>query len=308
MKKLAGLLCALALLCSFCLPVFADNNDNTVTITTTVPSTHTITVAQAEGATVICNGQPGTSFTVDRLSQPQLLVRPESGRVLTRVLVNGVDVTSSVQGGYYTLPAVYEDLTIKVETDAATSVSGKRYIVQGTVTRNGAPVSGITLELRSTLKTCVTGSDGSFRFDDVETGHHTMTALENGKVVGYMAFYLTEDVTTHLSISGGAQVIHVDKSGIGVDLVLQLEDNGLLTPLQASTISAPVSTQTPAGEAPQAASPAQTTQSTTPPAQTTVPTFRIPQTGDAARPALLLVLALCSAVLFMLLWHKKGKE
>lgn len=267
-------------------------------ITTTVPSTHTITVTQADGATVFCNGQPGTAFTVERLSQPQLLVRPDSGRVLTRVLVNGADVTASVQGGYYTLPAVYEDLTLQVETGAAAPVYGNRYIVQGKVMRNGAPVSGITLELRSTLKTCVTGSDGSFRFDDVENGHHTMTALENGKVVGYMAFYLTEDITTYLGVSGGAQVIYVDKSGIGVDLVLQLEDNGLLTPLQASTIPAPVSAQTPAGETPP----------TTPPAQTTAPTFRIPQTGDAARPALLLVLALCSAVLFMLLWRKKGKK
>ena len=303
MKKLAGLLCALALLCGFCLPVFADTADNTVKITTTVPSTHTITVAQADGAAVICNGQPGTSFTVERLSQPQLLVRPDSGRVLTRVLVNGVDVTASVQGGYYTLPAVYEDLTLQVETDAAAPVYGKRYIIQGKVTRNGAPVSGITLELRSTLKTCVTGSDGSFRFDDVETGRHSLTALENGKVVGYMAFYLTEDVTTYLGVSGGAQVIYVDKSGIGVDLVLQLEDNGQLTPLQASTIPAPVSVQTPAGK-----TPAGETLPTTSPTQTTAPTFRIPQTGDAARPALLLVLALCSAVLFMLLWRKKGKE
>lgn len=298
MKKLAGLLCALALVFGFCLPVFADNNDNTVKITTTVPSTHTITVAQADGAAVFCNGQPGTAFTVERLSQPQLLVRPDSGRVLTRLLVNGADVTGSVQGGYYTLPAVYEDLTLQIETGAAAPVYGDRYIVQGKVTRNGAPVSGVTLELRSTLKTCVTGSDGSFRFDDVETGHHTMTALENGKVVGYMAFYLTEDVTTYLGVSGGAQVIYVDKSGIGVDLVLQLEDNGQLTPLQASTIPAPVSAQTPAGKTPP----------TTPPAQTTAPTFRIPQTGDAARPALLLVLALCSAVLFVVLWRKKGKK
>ena len=92
-------------------------------------------------------------------------------------------------------------------------------------------------------------------------------------------------ITTYLGVSGGAHVIYVDKSGIGADLVLQLEDNGLLTPLQASTIPAPVSAQTPADETPPA----------TPPAQTTAPTFRIPQTGDAARPALLLVLALCFA-------------
>ena len=119
MKKLTGLLCALALLCSFCLPVFADNNDNTVEITTTVPTTHTITVDRVDGAAVFFNGQSGTTFTVDRFDQMQLLICPDSGRVLTRVLVNGADVTASVQDGSYTLPAVYEDLTLQVETDAA---------------------------------------------------------------------------------------------------------------------------------------------------------------------------------------------
>ena len=118
-KNLAGLLCALALLCSFCLPVFADNNDNTVKITTTVPTTHTITVDRVDGAAVFFNGQSGTSFTVDRFDRLQLLICPDSGRVLTRVLVNGEDVTALVQGGYYTLPAAYEDLTLQVETTAA---------------------------------------------------------------------------------------------------------------------------------------------------------------------------------------------
>lgn len=118
-KNLAGLLCALALLCSFCLPVFADNNDNTVEITTTVPTTHTITVDRVDGAAVFFNGQSGTTFTVDRFDQLQLLICPDSGRVLTRVLVNGEDVTALVQGGYYTLPAACEDLTLQVETTAA---------------------------------------------------------------------------------------------------------------------------------------------------------------------------------------------
>lgn len=204
MKKLTVLLCALALLCSFCLPVFADNEKSTVTITTTVPSTHTITVKQADGAAVTCNGKSGTTFTVERLSQPQLLVRPDSGRVLTRVLVNGADVTASVQDGSYTLPAVYEDLTLQVETGAAPQ------------TTTPSP-----------------------------------------------------QATT--------------------------------PPAQATTPPA----QTAASSAQATASPAQTA---TPPAQTAAPAFRIPQTDDAARPALLLVLALCSAALFVLLWHKKGKE
>lgn len=211
MKKLTVLLCALALLCSFCLPAFADNDDKTVKITTTVPSTHTITVKQADGAAVTCNGKSGTTFTVERLSQPQLLVRPDSGRVLTRLLVNGADVTGSVQGGYYTLPAVYEDLTITVKTDAAPQ------------TTTPSP-QATTPPAQATTP-----------------------------------------------------------------------------PAQTATSSA----QTATSSAQTTASPAQTA---TPPAQTATPIFRIPQTGDAARPALLLVLALCSAVLFVLLWHKKGKE
>ena len=214
-KKLSGLLCALALLCSFCLPVFADS---TVTITTTVPSTHTITVKQADGAAVTCNGKSGTTFTVERLSQPQLLVRPDSGRVLTRVLVNGADVTASMQDGSYTLPAVYEDLTLQVETDAAPQ------------TTTPSPQA---------------------------TTPPAQTAAPSAQTAAPSA--------------------------------------------QTATSSA----QTATSSAQATASPAQTT---TPPAQTTAPTFRIPQTGDAARPALLLVLALCSAVLFVLLWRKKGKK
>lgn len=293
MKKLAGLLCALALLCSFCLPAFADNNDNMVKITTTVPSTHTLTVTKADGAAVICNGQPGTTFTVERLSQPRLLVRPDSGRVLSRVTLNGADITALVQGGYYTLPAVYEDLTLQVETTAATPISGKKYIVQGTVTRSGAAAPGITLELRSSLKTCVTGSDGTFRFDEVETGRHSLTALENGKVVGYMVFYLTEGTTTQLSVSNGAQVVYVDKTGIGVELALQLQDDETLTPQQAATVFAPATPQPTPTAAPQPTAPAETsapanpeaTPASTPaPAQSATTPARIPAPAQSAAP------------------------
>ena len=140
MKKLTGLLCALALLCGFCLPVFADNNDNTVKITTTVPSTHTITVTQADGAAVFCNGQSGTAFTVERLSQPQLLVRPDSGRVLTRALVNGADVTGSVQGGYYTLPAqIYADGSC-YHSNCYYLANGSDSTVTGITAKNGRTV------------------------------------------------------------------------------------------------------------------------------------------------------------------------
>lgn len=55
MKKLAGLLCALALLCGFCLPVWA-NDTQSATITATVPAAHTLTV-QGEGVQVFCNAE-----------------------------------------------------------------------------------------------------------------------------------------------------------------------------------------------------------------------------------------------------------
>lgn len=295
MKKLAGLLCALALLCGFCLPVFADDTQS-VTISATVPAAHTLTV-QGEGVQVFCNGQGGTSFAVERLSQPQLLLRAESGKTITQVLLNGQDITAAVQGGRYTPEPVYQKLSLVVITRDAAATAGNTYTLTGCVTRNGTPVPGITLELRSTLKTTVTDADGRFTFTDVPCGKHSLTALENGKIVGYMEFVLFEDANTYFSLNSGVYNVAVNKSEAGVDLTLHLTDTDAMQLTAVSGIPAP----TPAPNT-TAAAPAPTA------APQPVLQRLIPQTGDNTPLALLILLCAASAVAFILLCVNKRKK
>lgn len=295
MKKLAGLLCALALLCGFCLPVFADDTQS-ATISATVPAAHTLTV-QGEGVQVFCNGQGGTSFAVERLSQPQLLLRAESGKTITQVLLNGQDITAAVQGGRYTPEPVYQELSLVVITRDAAATAGDTYTLTGRVTRNGTPVQGITLELRSTLKTTVTDADGRFTFADVPCGKHSLTALENGNLAGYLEFILFEDANTYFSLNNGVYNVAVNKSEAGVDLALHLTDTNAMQLTAVSGIPVP-----PAAPNTTAAAPAPTA------APQPVLQRLIPQTGDNTPLALLILLCAASAVAFILLCVNKRKK
>lgn len=226
MKKIAAVLMCLCLIAV--LPLTAYASQSNTNISAVVPNTHNITVV-SDGAEVFFGGASNSSFTVERLSEPTFIIRANSGKTVKQVLLNGEDVTSSVKGGYYTLAPIYEDKTLMVVTQDSQSDTSqsKTYTVKGTVMQNGQPVEGVTLELRSTLKTDVTDKDGSFLFDSVECGKHSLTAIENGLIVGYVEFELAESEETSLSLADtGVYNITVDKDEIGIHLDLHLnEDN-----------------------------------------------------------------------------------
>lgn len=231
MKKIASLLLCLCLVFSLPTVAFAQTvsqsgNGGNAVISASVPNTHKITVS-ANGANVLFNGEIQDSFTVERLSQPMLIIRAESGKAVKQVLLNGVDITSQIKGGYYTLEPVYEDKTLTIITeDEQTVPQSKTYTVKGTVKRNGEPVENVTLELRSTLKTDVTDSKGRFSFTDVECGKHSLTAIENGKIVGYIEFELTEGLDANFSLEdSGIYKVTANQDEIGVDLTLNLNDD-----------------------------------------------------------------------------------
>lgn len=222
LKKSAALLLSLWMIFSMSITVFAQET----TITTTVPASHTITVS-ADGAEVFCNGRPGSQFTVDRLSEPVLLIRAASGKEITRILLNGEDITTEVKGGYYTLAPVYEDQTLTVVTKDAPASQGKTYTLQGTVKRSGQPVKNITLQLRGPLKTDVTDKNGKFSFARIACGRYSLTALEDGEIVGYVEFVLTEGSKASISLSdNGIYAITVKRGDKGIDLTLNLKDDG----------------------------------------------------------------------------------
>ena len=209
---------------------------NTV-ISVTVPDSHKITVT-AENAKVFYEGVSGEEFIVERLSEPRLLIRAESGKVIKSVMLNDVDVTAELHGGYLDLAPVYEDKEITVTAEDEPVAHDETYTVKGKVTLNGQPLSEVDLELRSTLKTTKTDKNGNFVFADVEPGKHSLTALSDDKAIGYLSFELKKDNKADMTLlEDGTYTVSVEENGAGVELHLVLnEEAGTIAPTEIGTI------------------------------------------------------------------------
>lgn len=91
------------------------------TISTTVPDSHNIRVEKSH-ADVVIEGEEDQSdgnmdnFVVDRFAKPKIQIIPEKGWKVSRMLLNGEDVTEQFKDGYLTLEEVCEDLTLVIET------------------------------------------------------------------------------------------------------------------------------------------------------------------------------------------------
>ena len=248
MKKITALLLCFLLLCTCSVTAFAaepEAEETNTVISVTVPNSHKIAVS-AENAEVFYEGVSGDSFTVERLSTPRLLIRAESGKVIKSVMLNDVDVTAELHGGYLDLAPVYEDKVLTVTTEDEPAAPKDTYTVKGKVTLNGQPLSEVDLELRSTLKTTKTDKNGNFVFADVEPGEHSLTALDDGKVIGYLSFELKKDNKADVALlEDGTYTVSIDQNGAGVELHLVLnEEKGTLAPTEAVTVQKPSTPQT----------------------------------------------------------------
>ena len=248
MKKLTALLLCFLLLCTCSVTAFAAKPEDEITtavISVTVPDSHKIAVT-AENAKVFYEGVSGEEFTVGRLSQPRLLIRAESGKVIKTVMLNDVDVTAELHSGYLDLAPVYEDKVITITTEDEPVAPKDTYAVKGKVTLNGQPLSEVDLELRSTLKTTKTDKNGNFVFADVEPGKHSLTALRDDKVIGYLSFDLKKDNKADVvMLEDGTYTVSVGQNGAGVELHLVLnEEKGTLAPTEAATVQKPSTPQT----------------------------------------------------------------
>ena len=94
------------------------------------------------------------------------------------------------------------------------------------------------LELRSTLKTTKTDKNGNFVFADVEPGKHSLTALDDGKVLGYLSFELKKDNKADVALlEDGTYTVSIDQNGAGVELHLVLnEEAGTLAPIDVKNV------------------------------------------------------------------------
>ena len=103
-----------------------SSSNSQSTISTTVPDSHNIRV-EKNHADVVIEGEEDQiegnidNFVVDRFAEPKIRITPEKGWKVSKILLNGEDVTEQFQDGYLTLEEVCEDLTLVIETAEDTS-------------------------------------------------------------------------------------------------------------------------------------------------------------------------------------------
>ena len=189
MRKIAAFLLCLCLLSVGSVTAFAknvsqDDEGGSAVISVTVPDSHTLTVS-ASHAQVLCGGQWGESFSVERLSEPRMLIRPEDGYKVTKVTLNGEDVTEAVIGGYYTLGPVYEEKELAAGAEDVITDSDGIHDISGTVIdEDGNLIPGATVDIGG--KTDVTDENGNFTIENLPDGYHPITITdEDGNVIGY---------------------------------------------------------------------------------------------------------------------------
>ena len=103
-----------------------SSSNSQSTISTTVPDSHNIRVEKSHADVVIEGEEDQTegnidNFVVDRFAEPKIRITPEKGWKVSRIFLNGEDVTEQFQDGYLTLEEVCEDLTLVIETAEDTS-------------------------------------------------------------------------------------------------------------------------------------------------------------------------------------------
>lgn len=103
-----------------------SSSNSQSTISTTVPDSHNIRVEKSH-ADVVIEGEEDQiegnidNFVVDRFAEPKIQITPEEGWKVSKILLNGEDVTEQFKDGYLTLEEVCEDLTLVIETAEDTS-------------------------------------------------------------------------------------------------------------------------------------------------------------------------------------------
>lgn len=229
MKKAAIILMGICLCLS--IPVAAEaaqTGTSSVTqqstINTTVPDTHMVTI-RSEHAQVSYQHEEGddeetqetVTYAVERFSSPQFQIQPKKGWKITAVLVNGEDVTDQLKDGMLTLPEVYEDQLLVVETEESTE-DGKKDDKKDDSTGGGGQEDTKPTDKKptDTKNNGTSGSSNSGTKTNVSTGNSQgtkadLTGTTNGTAAAKTAD-LQKNVTYFMAaiVSGAVLLILAD--------------------------------------------------------------------------------------------------
>lgn len=178
-----------------------------VTISTTVPDRHTVTV-EASGGSIVINGHAcGASVQVERQKEQTYWIIPDACKTLEALYYNGEDVTGQVTAGVFTAPALIGDTTLKAVFKNAPSAPVKEdYDISGTVTdEDGKPVPGATVDVGG--HTGTTDQNGTFLIKDVPPGTWPVVITDkDGTIIGIGEITIGEP-------GGGSLTVTTDGNG-----------------------------------------------------------------------------------------------
>lgn len=178
-----------------------------VTITTTVPERHTVSV-EADGGKIVADHQIcGDSIRVERQTSKTYWIIPDGGKRLSALYYNGQDVTGQVRAGLFKAPALTGDAILQaVFEDIPAPPEDDRHDVSGTVTdEEGSPIPGATVDIGG--QTGITDEDGNFTVEDVPAGTWPVTVTDqDGNIIGIGEVTIEEP-------EGGAVTAAEDENG-----------------------------------------------------------------------------------------------
>ena len=191
----------------------------------TVPDTHMVTI-RSEHAQVRYQHEEGddeetqetVTYAVERFSSPQFQIQPKKGWKITAVLVNGEDVTDQLKDGMLTLPEVYEDQQIVVETEDDKKDDKKDDSTGGGEQEDKKPADTKPTDKKpiDTKNNGTSGSSNSGTKTDVSTGNSQgtkadLTGTTNGTAAAKTAD-LQKNVTYFMAaiVSGAVLLILAD--------------------------------------------------------------------------------------------------
>ena len=124
-RKLTACLLIFAIWALFPITVWAQET----TLTTKIPSSHTLHIDIAGNGRVIVDGVPCKQtgdLQIQRGTTPQISVKSADNAVLKSAYLNGIDITQELRKGTYSIPEMCFDtkLTVVFETVPGTPQTG----------------------------------------------------------------------------------------------------------------------------------------------------------------------------------------
>lgn len=225
MKKVLSLLLTLTLVCCMSVTAFADR----VTITTTVPERHTVTV-EADGGRIIANNRVcGDTVLIERQTEQTYWIVPDKGKKLTALYYNGEDVTGQMAGSAFTAPPLIGDATLKAVFGDSAAYAEDSYTVGGIIIdEDGNLIPGATVDIGG--HTATTDKDGTFTVPNVPPGTYTVVITdEDGSIIGIREITIEQpenDVPTVTEDENGNPVITPEPGNTNIDLTIVVDGDG----------------------------------------------------------------------------------